>query len=95
MLRSAQALRLPFADMARAAPWTAMPPWRCPSKAHSRAAASAKFSGAKIAGAPELALRDCEAGRPVRPLLLLETGGARLQEANLPARSNRLMGNLG
>src|SRR6202050_4900576 len=40
-------------------------------------------SGAKIAGALELALRDCEQGRPVLPLLLLETGGVRLQEANL------------
>jgi malonate decarboxylase beta subunit len=42
-----------------------------------------EVSGAKIAGALELALRDCERGRPVRPLLLLETGGVRLQEANL------------
>jgi malonate decarboxylase beta subunit len=42
-----------------------------------------EVSGAKIAGALELALRDCEQGRPVRPLLLLETGGVRLQEANL------------
>ena len=39
--------------------------------------------GAKIAAALELALRDCEAGRPVLPVLLLETGGVRLQEANL------------
>jgi len=54
-----------------------------------------EVSGAKIAGALELALRDCEAGQPVWPILLLETGGVRLQEANLPARSNRLMGNLG
>jgi malonate decarboxylase beta subunit len=42
-----------------------------------------EVSGAKIAGALELALRDCEHGRPVLPLLLLETGGVRLQEANL------------
>ena len=42
-----------------------------------------EVSGAKIAGALELALRDCEQGRPVLPLLLLETGGVRLQEANL------------
>lgn len=42
-----------------------------------------EVSGAKIAGALELALRDCEHGRPMRPLLLLETGGVRLQEANL------------
>jgi malonate decarboxylase beta subunit len=42
-----------------------------------------EVSGAKIAGALELALRDCEHGRPVLPVLLLETGGVRLQEANL------------
>jgi malonate decarboxylase beta subunit len=42
-----------------------------------------EVSGAKIAGALELALRDCERGRPVWPVLLLETGGVRLQEANL------------
>ncbi len=42
-----------------------------------------EVSGAKIAAALELALRDCERGRPLRPLLLLETGGVRLQEANL------------
>ncbi len=39
--------------------------------------------GAKLAGSLELALRDCRAGRPVLPVLLLETGGVRLQEANL------------
>ena len=42
-----------------------------------------EVSGAKIAGALELALRDAERGLPVRPVLLLETGGIRLQEANL------------
>ncbi|HWY25018.1 MAG TPA: biotin-independent malonate decarboxylase subunit beta [Nevskia sp.] len=42
-----------------------------------------EVSGAKIAAALELALRDCERGRPVLPVLLLETGGVRLQEANL------------
>jgi malonate decarboxylase beta subunit len=42
-----------------------------------------EVSGAKIAGALELALRDAERGHPVRPVLLLETGGIRLQEANL------------
>jgi malonate decarboxylase beta subunit len=42
-----------------------------------------EVSGSKIAGALELAARDCERGRPVRPVLLLETGGVRLQEANL------------
>jgi malonate decarboxylase beta subunit len=42
-----------------------------------------EVSGAKIAGALELAFRDAESGRPVCPVLLLETGGIRLQEANL------------
>ena len=42
-----------------------------------------EVSGAKIAGALELALRDAERGHPVRPVLLLDTGGIRLQEANL------------
>jgi malonate decarboxylase beta subunit len=42
-----------------------------------------EVSGSKIAGALELALRDCEASRPVVPLLIFETGGVRLQEANL------------
>lgn len=42
-----------------------------------------EVSGAKIAGALELALRDAERGRPVCTVLLLETGGIRLQEANL------------
>ncbi|WP_244898191.1 biotin-independent malonate decarboxylase subunit beta [Paenibacillus xylanexedens] len=38
--------------------------------------------GAKIAGALELALQDHEQGVPTRPVLLLETGGVRLQEGN-------------
>jgi malonate decarboxylase beta subunit len=42
-----------------------------------------EVSGAKIAGALEMALREAERGEPVRPVLLLETGGIRLQEANL------------
>jgi len=42
-----------------------------------------EVSGAKIAGALELALLDAQAGRPIRPVLLFETGGVRLQEANL------------
>ncbi|WP_031404541.1 biotin-independent malonate decarboxylase subunit beta [Thiomonas sp. FB-Cd] len=42
-----------------------------------------EVSGAKIAGALELALRDCEAGHTVCAVLILETGGVRLQEANL------------
>lgn len=42
-----------------------------------------EVSGSKIAGALELALRDCERGRTVRPVIVFETGGVRLQEANL------------
>ena len=42
-----------------------------------------EVSGAKIAGALELALKDAEAGRTIRPVLVFETGGVRLQEANL------------
>ena len=42
-----------------------------------------EVNGAKIAGALELALRSAEQGRVVRPVLLLDTGGIRLQEANL------------
>jgi malonate decarboxylase beta subunit len=42
-----------------------------------------EVSGAKIAGALELALRDCEKGRAVVPVLIVESGGVRLQEANL------------
>ncbi len=42
-----------------------------------------EVSGSKIAAALELALRDCENGRLVRPLIVFETGGVRLQEANL------------
>jgi malonate decarboxylase beta subunit len=42
-----------------------------------------EVSGAKIAGALELALGDCAQGRLVVPVLLFETGGVRLQEANL------------
>lgn len=42
-----------------------------------------EVSGSKIAAALELALRDCESGKPVRPVVLFETGGVRLQEANL------------
>ena len=42
-----------------------------------------EVSGAKIAAALELARRDCERGHPILAVLLLETGGVRLQEANL------------
>ena len=42
-----------------------------------------EISGSKIACALELALRDHARGVPTRPVLLLETGGVRLQEANL------------
>ena len=42
-----------------------------------------EVSASKIAGALALARRDCEGGKPILPVLLLETGGVRLQEANL------------
>jgi malonate decarboxylase beta subunit len=42
-----------------------------------------EVSATKIAAALTLALRDCESGQPILPVLLLETGGVRLQEANL------------
>lgn len=41
-----------------------------------------EVSGAKIAGALELALIDCEAGNKITPIILFDTGGVRLQEAN-------------
>lgn len=42
-----------------------------------------EVSGSKIAATLELALRDAERGRLVRPVVVFETGGVRLQEANL------------
>jgi malonate decarboxylase beta subunit len=42
-----------------------------------------EVSASKIAAALALAGRDCENGKPILPVLLLETGGVRLQEANL------------
>lgn len=42
-----------------------------------------EVSGAKIAASLEFALREFEAGRAIRPVILFETGGVRLQEANL------------
>lgn len=42
-----------------------------------------EVSGAKIAGSLELVLEEARAGRPVVVVLLLDTGGVRLQEANL------------
>jgi malonate decarboxylase beta subunit len=42
-----------------------------------------EVSGAKIAGALELALGDHEKGIATRPVLVAESGGVRLQEANL------------
>ncbi|MDH6153571.1 MULTISPECIES: biotin-independent malonate decarboxylase subunit beta [Paraburkholderia] len=42
-----------------------------------------EVSGSKIAAALEMALRDCKRGTLVRPVVLFETGGVRLQEANL------------
>lgn len=42
-----------------------------------------EVSGAKIAGALELCVEDYRRGHAIRPVLVLETGGVRLQEANL------------
>ena len=42
-----------------------------------------EVGGSKIAGALELARRDYDDGRPVLPVVLFESGGVRLQEANL------------
>jgi malonate decarboxylase beta subunit len=42
-----------------------------------------EVSASKIAAALALARRDCERDQPILPVLLLETGGVRLQEANL------------
>jgi malonate decarboxylase beta subunit len=42
-----------------------------------------EVSGSKIAAALAMARRDCEQGKSILPVLLLETGGVRLQEANL------------
>lgn len=42
-----------------------------------------EVSGAKMAAMLELALEDAEAGNPPLVILCLETGGVRLQEANL------------
>ncbi|MCH4246585.1 MAG: biotin-independent malonate decarboxylase subunit beta [Acinetobacter populi] len=42
-----------------------------------------EVGGAKIAGALELAVKDNQNGIPTAAILLLETGGVRLQEANL------------
>jgi malonate decarboxylase beta subunit len=41
-----------------------------------------EVSGAKIAGALELALKENEAGGTVYPVIVFDTGGVRLQEAN-------------
>lgn len=41
-----------------------------------------EVSGAKIAGALELALEENKQGNPVYPIILFDTGGVRLQEAN-------------
>ena len=38
-----------------------------------------EVSGSKIAAALEMARRDCERGKLVRPVVLFETGGVRLQ----------------
>jgi malonate decarboxylase beta subunit len=42
-----------------------------------------EVGAAKISAALDLALADCQRGRLIHPVLILETGGVRLQEANL------------
>lgn len=42
-----------------------------------------EVSGEKMTAAVDLALAECEKGNPTSAVLLLETGGVRLQEANL------------
>jgi malonate decarboxylase beta subunit len=42
-----------------------------------------EVSGAKMTAALDLAHQDAKNGRPIQVILLLETGGVRLQEANL------------
>src|SRR6202045_1339762 len=42
-----------------------------------------EVSASKFAGTLALARQDCESGKRILPVLLLETGGVRLQEANL------------
>lgn len=42
-----------------------------------------EVSGAKMTAALDLAFQDCERGIPTSAVILLETGGVRLQEANL------------
>jgi malonate decarboxylase beta subunit len=42
-----------------------------------------EVNGAKVAGAMELAIRQVQAGTLIFPVLLFDTGGIRLQEANL------------
>src|ERR1700751_4523152 len=42
-----------------------------------------EVSGAKMTAALDLATKDSEAGNPTAAVLLLETGGVRLQEENL------------
>lgn len=41
-----------------------------------------EVSGAKIVAALEMALKDNQAGHPIYPIIILDTGGVRLQEAN-------------
>lgn len=41
-----------------------------------------EVSGAKFAGALEKVLAECKAGNPLYPIIIYDTGGVRLQEAN-------------
>src|SRR6201993_1707118 len=54
-----------------------------------------EVSGAKMTAALDLATKDSEAGKKTAAILLLETGGVRLQEANLGlAAIAELMGSI-
>jgi malonate decarboxylase beta subunit len=57
--------------------------WQSLSKGLFRAAVSGEVSGAKMTAALDLATKDSKTGKRTAAILLLETGGVRLQEANL------------
>ncbi|HXR00738.1 MAG TPA: carboxyl transferase domain-containing protein, partial [Pseudomonas sp.] len=55
----------------------------CAIEGNFQGGSMGEVGGAKIAGALELAAEDNRKGVPTAAVLLLETGGVRLQEANL------------
>ncbi len=57
--------------------------WQSGDKEVKKGGSLGEVGGAKIAGALELAVEDNLKGIPTAAILLLETGGVRLQEANL------------